>query len=47
MAKPAIQRGSDDWCFMKQDSTNIGSTTYSNTRHTSATYPQHTSIERP
>ena len=25
MSKPTIIRGSDDWCFMKQDSTNIAS----------------------
>jgi hypothetical protein len=38
MARPSITRGSDDWCFMKQDSTRISSSAISITGYTSGTY---------
>ena len=48
MTKPStIQRGSDDWCFMRQDSTYIWSSSLSKTRFTSTHYSQHTLIEVP
>ena len=42
MTKPTIVRGSNDWCFLRMDSTYIGSSVISNTRHTATNYPQHT-----
>ena len=47
MSRPAIARGSDDYCFMKQDSTRIPSGTISNTRYTTATYATHDHIIYP
>ena len=47
MTRPTITRGSDDWCFMKQDSTNIGSSAISMTQFTSTVYAQHTYLSIP
>ena len=47
MSKPSIVRGSDDWCFMRQDSTYIGSSTINNVKYTTAAYPSHTDVSKP
>ena len=48
MTKPTISRGNDDWCFMKQDSTRITSSTISNTKFYYANYYTiHDSIQIP
>jgi hypothetical protein len=47
MAKPTLNRGSDDWCFMRQDTTKITSSAISWTTYTTSTYPAHTYLSIP
>ena len=47
MSKPNLQRGSDDWCFMRRDSSTIASETIDNIRYWNIDLPRHTSIIRP
>lgn len=43
-SQPNIVAGSDDWCFMKQDDTNIGSDTRSFTSYSTTYYSRHTYV---
>lgn len=46
-SQPAIGVGSDDWCFMKQDSSQISSSSISKITYTSSTFSQHTYLSVP
>jgi len=44
---PSIVPGSDNWCFMKQDSSNIVSTNIQYTKYSSTNYSQHSYLSVP
>ena len=44
-SQPNIVAGSDDWCFMKQDSTNIGSSVITFNALSGTYYSPHSSVE--
>ena len=46
-SNPGVVSASDNWCFMKQDSSNIGSSQLSFTDYTSTVYNTHTYINIP
>ena len=46
-AQPSISAGSDDWCFMRQDSTNLPGTTISFNQHSSTYYSPHSYVSIP
>jgi hypothetical protein len=46
-SRPTISRGSDNWCFMKQDSTRIGSVALSWNLYTTQYYSQHNAVSTP
>jgi len=44
---PSIVLNSDNWCFMKQDSSNIGSTALQINKYTNTYYSQHSYVNVP
>lgn len=46
-AQPSISAGSDDWCFMRQDSTNLPATTMAFTQFSSTYYSPHSYVSIP